>query len=238
MSAGFSFRTNYTFSKALDLMSSVVRTQGQNSPQIIWNRFNMGLNKGVAAFSLKHQFNANFSYELPFGSGKRWGAGATGLQEHLIGGWQWNGIVRAQGGFPGTPFVGRNISGSGDTRNSDTTDLNPNFTGDVQLGRVDRWFDPTAYALPIPGTFGDAGRGVFRGPKLFNLDLSLFKRFSLGERYNVQFRAEAFNVLNHTNFAMPNPNVFSGSNISPSAGRITDTSTRPRNLQFALRLTF
>ncbi|MBI4463677.1 MAG: carboxypeptidase regulatory-like domain-containing protein, partial [Acidobacteria bacterium] len=163
---------------------------------------------------------------------------ATGVWGQLISGWQWNGIVQAQAGFPTTPRVGSNRSGSGDTRSPDAPDRNPNFTGDIVLGTVARWYDPTAFSLPIPGTFGNGGRGVFKGPKLFNLDMSLFKKIRISERYNLQFRAEAFNIFNHPNFGIPNSSVFSGSNYAPAAGRITSTATRPRNLQFALRFTF
>ncbi len=237
-SSGFSFRVNYTFSKSMDISSAIALSLNSNAQQIVNNRYNLGLSRGVSSFNLKNQFNANFSYELPFGSGKPWGSGATGVWGKLISGWQWNGITSIQGGFPFSPLVGRNISGSGDSRNSDAADLNPNFTGDVILGTVARWYNPNAFALPIPGTFGNAGRGAVKGPGLFNLDTSLFKTTALNERFLLQFRVEAFNVLNHTNLGNPNAGMFSGAAISPSAGRITDTRTRPRNLQFALRLTF
>ncbi len=238
MSSGFSFRTNYTFSKNMDITSGIALSLNSNAQQIVNNRYNLRLARGVAAFNLKNQFNANFSYELPFGAGKPWGSGATGFLDKLISGWQLNGITSLQGGFPFSPLVGRNISGSGDTRNSDATDMNPNFTGDVILGTAERWYDPNAFAVPIPGTFGNAGRGSVRGPGLFNVDASLFKTTLIGERYRLQFRFEAFNVLNHTNLGNPNAGTFSGAAISPTAGRITSTRNRPRNLQFALRFSF
>jgi len=238
MSSGLSFKANYSFSKAIDQMSAVVTSIGSNEPQILWNRYNTRLNKGVTAFNLRHQFSANFSYELPFGKDKALGSGATGIWEKLISGWQWNGIVQAQGGFPTTPQVGSNISGSGDTRTPDVPDRNPNFTGPVIIGTVAQWYDPRAFLLPIPGTFGDAGRGVLRGPRLFNMDTSLFKKIPLSERFNLNFRFEAFNILNHTSLGNPSPIVFSGNNYAPAAGRITNTATMSRQLQFALRLTF
>ena len=238
MSAGLSFKLNYSWSKALDQGSSNAGSTGSNQPQIVWNRYNVRLNNGVAAFSLLHQSNANFSYELPFGSGQPWGSGVTGVWDKLISGWQWNGIIQAQSGFPTTPRTGRNITGSGDTRNPDAPDWNPNFSGDLMIGTPAQWYNPAAFSIPIAGTFGNVGRGPIRGPRLFNLDMSLFKKIPISERFNLQFRAEAFNLFNHTNFGTPNPVNFSGNNISPSAARITSTATRPRNLQFALRLTF
>ena len=102
------------------------------------------------------------------------------------------------------------------------------------------YFDPNAFSLPLAGTFGQLGRGVFRGPGLVNVDTSLFKTIPLNERWNLQFRAEGFNILNHANFQNPAPIVFAGSAISPSAGVITDTITPGfgRQIQFALRLEF
>ena len=71
--------------------------------------------------------------------------------------------------------------------------------------------------MPTAGTFGNVSRGSLRGPRLISFDTSLFKKFTINERLNLQFRAEAFNIFNHTNFSHPNQIVFSGNAISPSA---------------------
>ncbi|PYS15902.1 MAG: hypothetical protein DMG17_13285, partial [Acidobacteria bacterium] len=101
---------------------------------------------------------------------------------------------------------------------------------------------PRAFTVPLAGTFGNAGRSTFRGPGLFNLDTSLFKRIPIRESVTLQFRAEAFNVLNHVNFAFPNQVVFLGNSAnygySESAGEITNTATASRQIQFALKLLF
>ncbi len=81
-------------------------------------------------------------------------------------------------------------------------------------------------------------RGSLRGPGLVNVDTSLFKKFTIRERLNLQFRAEAFNVLNHPNFSYPNEVLFQGTEYSPSGGVITATSTNSRQIQFALKLQF
>ena len=73
---------------------------------------------------------------------------------------------------------------------------------------------------------------------MFNVDTSLFKGFKISERWNLQFRAEAFNIFNHSNFSYPNEIVFNGAEISPSAGVLTQTSTTSRQIQFALKLLF
>ncbi|PYS31446.1 MAG: hypothetical protein DMG11_01335 [Acidobacteria bacterium] len=239
---GLTFKANYAWGKVLDLNSAILAPSGENEPPELFSPYNRHLNKGVAAYSLQHQFNSNFSYQLPFGSGQRLGSGASGWMNRLIGGWQWNGIVTAQSGFPITPLIGFNNSGTGDGGVVDVPNLNPNFKGPVILGSVDHWFDPRAFTVPLAGTFGNAGRSTFRGPGLFNLDTSLFKRIPIREGVTLQFRAEAFNVLNHVNFAFPNQVVFQGNSAnysySESAGEITNTATPSRQLQFALKLLF
>jgi hypothetical protein len=237
-SHGITFKANYTYAKVMDLNSALLAPSGENEPAALFNPYQRFLNKGIAAYSLNHQFNANFSYQLPFGNGQRFGSGASGLKNHLIGGWQWNGIFTAQDGFPQTPLVGSNTSGTGDASNSDVPNWNPDFKGPVVLGKPEQWFDPHAFLIPTQGTFGNVARGSFRGPGLVNVDTSFFKRFKISERWLLQFRAEAFNILNHSNFSYPTEIVFNGSQISPSAGVLTQTSTTSRQLQLALKLLF
>src|SRR5881396_2689022 len=124
-------------------------------------------------------------YRLPFGNGQRIAGGATGFVNQLVGGWQWNGIFAAQSGFPFTPLVGSNPSGTGDPSQSDVPNWNPDFKGPVILGRPDQWFDPRAFLMPAPGTFGNVARGSLRGPGLVNVDMSLFKKFTISEKLNL-----------------------------------------------------
>src|SRR5260370_18614179 len=180
-SGGLTFKTNYTFSKALDLNSAGSSSSGTNQPKSILNPFDLKLSRGIAAFSLQHQFNSSFAYLLPFGKGQRWGGAASGFADKLIGGWQWNGIVTAQSGFPLTPQVGANTSGTGDTDNPDVPNWNPAFSGPVIVGRPDKWFDPKAFLIPTNGTFGNVARGSITGPRLTSFDPSLFKTVSITE---------------------------------------------------------
>src|SRR6266446_3950666 len=224
---GLSFKANYAWGKVLDLNSAILAPSGENEPtNLVSGLYNRNLNKGVAAYNPAHQFNSNFSYQLPFGAGQRFGGSASGLLNRFIGGWQWNGIVTAQSGFPFTPQIGFNNSGTGDGAVPDIADRNPDFKGPVILGTVDHWFDPRAFKMPIAGTFGNAGRGAYRGPGLFNVDTSLFKRIPIRESVTLQFRVEAFNVLNRANLAFPNQVVFQGTSssysYSESAGQITN----------------
>jgi len=237
-SHGITFKTNYTYGRVIDLNSAILAPSAGNEPPDVFSPYNLRLNRGVASYSLQHQFNGNFSYQMPFGNGQRFGNGASGVVDHLIGGWQWNGIVNAQGGFPFTPLAGSNISGTGDANQSDVPNWNPDFKGPVILGKPDQWFDPRAFVVPTPGTFGNVSRGSLRGPGLVSFDTSLFKRIKINETLNLQFRAEAFNVFNHANFSYPNQIIFAGNNYSSSAGVISTTATSSRQLQFALKLMF
>jgi len=241
--SGLTFRTSYTFSKVIDLDSGILSTSAQNDPATILNPYNLKLNRGLASYNPLQQFSSSFSYALPIGNGRALGKGVTGWVEKLIGDWQWNGIFGARSGFPITPWLGLNQSGNGDTRIPDLPNWNPDFKGNVILGsdgfkKTGRFFDPNAFVLPPTGTFGNLSRGALRGPALYNVDMSLFKRVTLRERLNLQFRAEFFNVLNHANFDTPNPILFNGTTPSSSAGVITETSNRERQIQFALKLLF
>jgi Carboxypeptidase regulatory-like domain len=245
---GLSFKTNYTWGKITDISSAILGPSADNDTATLRNPYNPKLSRGISSYSLKHQFNANSSYQLPFGNGRAFGGGATGIVDKLIGNWQWNTIFNAQSGFPLTPFVGVNQSGNGDTRIPDVPNLNPDFKGNPILGvdsfkKTGKYFDPNAFSLPLAGTFGNISRGRFTGPGFWNVDMSLFKRIPLKERLNLQFRAEAFNIFNHANFNSPIAGnvVFDTSDPSKyagSAGTITETAGRERQIQFALRLEF
>jgi hypothetical protein len=239
-SHGLAFKASYTWAHAMDTQSATATGGANNEPSSTVHPYNVALDEGTAAYDLTHQFNANFSYRLPFGQG------AGGWVEKLIGGWQWNGVYSASSGFPFTPLVGTNRSGDGtNSQPTDVVNLNPNFKGNPILGveafkKTGRYFDPNAFSLPLAGTYGNATRGMFRGPGFWNLDTSFFKTIPLNGRPNLQFRMEVFNVLNHTNFGFPNWVIFSGTAISPTAGTITNTVTggNSRVIQLALRLDF
>ena len=176
--------------------------------------------------------------QLPFGRGKQFFGRSAGLEQKLVGGWQFNGITTLLSGFSFTPQTGSNRSGNGDTRNPDRPSLNPYFTGPVILGQQAQWFDPNAFTLPTAGTGGDVSRGSFRGPGLAKVDLSLFKTTTLTDRLRAEFRAECFNVQNRANLATPNAIVFSKGAINPSAGLISSTTTTSRQFQVGMKLIF
>jgi len=238
LTQGLQFRANYTWSKNLDMNSGLTGAQAQNQAQMILNRNDLPRDWGPSALNITSSSSMSTTYELPFGKGKHWMGNAAGLEGKLISGWQLNGIATLMTGFPFTPQIGSNRSGDGNIRNPDRPSLNPSFTGPVVLGTQTHWFDPTAFILPAAGTFGNLGRGVYTGPGLAEVDMSLFKDTALLERMNLQFRLEMFNLLNRTNLGTPNATVFSGTSISPSAGLITTLATTPRQIQFGLKLIF
>ena len=237
LTAGLELRANYTWSKNLDMNSGLTGAQAQNQAQMIMDRNDLPRDWGLAALNITSQASISGHYELPFGHGKRWFS-SGGMADRIAGGWQLNGIVTLLSGFPFTPLAGSNRSGDGDTRNPDRPSLNPSFTGQVVTGNPSQWFNPNAFTLPAAGTWGTLGRGVYRGPGLADVDLSLFKNMALVERTTLQFRAEFFNALNRTNFGPVNGTVFSGTSISGSAGLITSTATTSRQIQFGLKLIF
>jgi len=131
-------------------------------------------------------------------------------------------------------------------RQGDRPDLLPGRSVDsTVLGGPNRYFDPTAFAVPAAGFLGNAGRNILRGLGLANLDFSVAKDTPLpflGETGKLEFRAELFNILNRPNLASPDRFVFAGQASGeaplPTAGRINSTATTSRQLQFALKIVF
>ena len=231
LSRGLQFRVTYTWSKNLDMNSGLTGAQAQNQAQMIMDRNNVRRDWGPSALNVTSPSSVSATYDVPFRSTVKW-------QRMLLAGWQANGIVSLSTGFPFTPQLGSNRSGDGNTRNPDRPSLNPSFTGPVVLGTQTQWFNPNAFVVPPAGTWGDLGRGVYTGPGLADVDLSVFKNIPLSERFRLQFRSECFNLLNRTNLGTPNATVFSGASINPSAGLITALATTPRQIQFGLKLIF
>ena len=238
LSHGLQLRGNFTWSKDLDMNSGLTGAQSNNQAQMILDRNDLRRDWGPSALNITAQSSISARYELPFGAGKQFLSGAGGIEKKLVSGWQVNAIATLLSGFPFTPQVGSNRSGDGDTRNPDRPSLNPAFTGPVVTGNPNQWFNPNAFILPTAGTYGNLGRGVYTGPGLADVDLSIFKTTGITERASLQFRAECFNVANHVNFGTPNAIVFSGANVSSTAGLITTTATTSRQIQLGLKLIF
>jgi hypothetical protein len=170
----------------------------------------------------------------------------------VFNGWQASGIWNMRSGQPLTVFVQSNRSRSlwspslGPGIGADRPSYAPGYGADnAVLGRVDQWFDPKAFVLQPAGTFGDTGRGDFIGPNLRTLDVALTKRAAfrqIGNDARLEFRLEAFNLLNRANFGPPALVAFAGTtdNEAPLAtfGRITTTVTSARQIQLGVKVLF
>ncbi len=235
-SHGLQFRGVYTYSKTLDDGDSLNTSVATNSPAFAENPLDPRWDYGPGSFDIRHSGVVNASYELPFGRGAQ--AKGPVWHKQLLANWQLSGIETAQSGLPFTPQMSYNSANDGDTRNPVRPSWNPAFAGPVIGGGVNQYFNPAAFTQPLNGTYGNVGRNILRGRGLVDTDVSLAKRFEISERLHLQFRAEFFNLLNHTNLNTPNPVVYTAATggPSPTAGVITSTTTSSRQIQLGLKL--
>src|SRR5271170_5150722 len=246
LSHGFQLRGVYTWASNLDDGSAWNTSVSANTPAFVMYPGNPKLDYGPAATNIRHAAAIDGTWDLPFGQALF--ANADPLTKQFIGGWSASGIATLQSGFPLSPQLGYNPTGNGDTRNPVRPSLNPDFHGPLYSKTPQQWFSPSAFTAPASGTYGDAGRDTLTGPGLAELDFALAKNTVIHERFHAQFRAEFFNILNHSNFTTPNPVVYSTgptpktptteAALSPTAGVISATSTTSRQIQFGLKLLF
>jgi len=223
---GSLIRLSYTWSKSL----TDNQTDRSSSPQSFYNR---AADYGTSALDRRHILSVNYVYELPFFRQQ------SGFVGHALGGWQVSGITSFASGSPFTVTTSGVDPGAlgllGNSASSGRPDLiaNPSLIPSART-RL-KWFQTGAFAFAPAGRPGDAGRGVVIGPGYQKWDVTLAKRFKLRESMDLQFRAEAYNVFNHTNFVLVtgSPTTFG----STTFGQITSTRD-PRLVQFALKLGF
>ena len=245
-SQGLSVQSSYTFSKSEDTtQASTFFSDATNGTTSAMPEFIPGYNKGLSDFDVRHNWVLNFTWALP-------GNGLTGVPRALLGGWNVSGIWTMRSGNPLTVFVTTNRSRSqwnpsrGPGIGQDRPDYAPGYgPGNAVLGRPESWFDPAAFRLQPAGTFGNTGRGDFIGPNLRTLDVALTKAASWapgGTGARLEFRIEAFNVLNRANFGVPELRAFAGTRddepVLATFGRISSTVTSARQIQIGVRATF
>jgi hypothetical protein len=239
LSHGLQIRGVYTYSKSLNDGDSMNTSVATNSPAFASNPLDPMADYGRASFDIRNSGVISATYSLPFGRGTA--SAENSVAKTLLGDWQISGIETILSGLPFTPQLSYNPSNDGDTRNPVRPSLNPAFTGSIIEGSPTQYFNPNAFITPTAGTYGNVGRNTLEGPGIVETDLSFSKKFLFTERFNLQFRAELFNIFNHTNFNTPNPVVYSAAGaagLSPTAGVITSTSTSSRQVQFGLKLLF
>jgi outer membrane receptor protein involved in Fe transport len=229
----------YTWSKCIDDGSASAGQENSGTSGAINNPYDRRSDRGPCSFDIRHALRINSVALLPFKGNV------------LIEGWQISGILSAAAGPPFSLNTGFDQAGlqNGAKRVDYLAgcDFYAATTSRPLVGTVDQWYNPGCAVLPPVGTTGNIGRNILTGPGLITVDFAVMKNTAIpkiSETFNVQFRAEAFNIFNHANFGLPGTGVFvAGSvagtgTISPAASRITDTTTTARQIQFGLKLIF
>jgi hypothetical protein len=230
---GISYQVNWTWAKGIDDV-------GFNATTTMLDLQNLGRDRANSDYVRRHQINGNFTYELPFGKGRRFGGAMPSWLNMVAGGWRLSGIWRFT--------TGRYLTASYTPPGSFASNNRPDvvYGVDVNLPRSQRgqgkWFNPAAFAIPPtldPETgmrrYGNAGRNIIVGPGLNRLDGSLNKSFKIGtESKRVAFRLDMFNIANHPNWGNPATNISSVNTV----GTIGSVNGSMRQAQFALDFQF
>lgn len=239
ISQGLTAEGAYTFSKCIDAASAENTGDfGALREAFSYDAYDMKNNRGRCNMDIRQRLALNFLYDLPFRN-------LQGIGKALLGGWTISSIIQLSDGAPFTTRVNfprsNNAVNTGNSR-QERPDLAPGAVVSERVfpGNPDRYYDPTMFVLQPEGFLGNAGRNLIVGPGLATVDLSLRRDIPLREKVQVQFRAEFFNLFNRVNFGLPDWLVFTDTSgrQSGSAGRITNTSTSSRQVQFALKLVF
>jgi hypothetical protein len=240
-----SWQAFYTLSHSIDDASSNVSIEAVNEPPTTQDPFNRKGDRGRSGFDIRHNFVANVVYELPFGRGSN------------FGGWQISAVAGVHSNVPFTSVLSFDNAELQSLLTSERPDLvgNP-YTGvcpnGFKVGTPLCWFNPNAFAVPAGGQFGNAGRNILRGPGFAQFDLALQKSFKLSEGTKIAFGAEAYNLFNHPNFAVPSntqsPLTLGGNgdavfkdpmgNFANNVGRIFTTVGTGRQIQLDGRFSF
>jgi TonB dependent receptor len=272
-SKGFNVLAAYTYAK------SVGTADGNVQQCDVQNSHNIAAEKGPNTPDFRHRLTVSYVYDLPFGKGKKFGGSANGVARAVLGDWQVSGVTTVHSGEAFDALLGGDVTNTGAAsarpdRIHDPYDFSFHADYQAALGcshpghqTLDCWFNQAAFAIPdfAPGqssarNFGNTERAVLRGPDFVNFDFSLYKTFQLGERFNLIFRSEFFNIFNHPNFGLPNFGSGGGSsgagffplnlnglaacsaaaNCIQGGAAITQTATpdTQREIQFGLKLAF
>jgi hypothetical protein len=195
---GMQFNASYTWSKVIGYQDN-----NDSGPAVSAIQY-FERNRVVRGYDIPHNLAMTHIWELPFGKGRKFAS--SGPISWLAGGWQINNVVSL---FSGSPFT---VSSAGDTLNmpgsGQTADqIRPDVRILGGVGRGQSYFDPDAFAPVREARFGNMAFNSLRGPGVFNWDLGLFRSFKINERFQLQFRGEAFNFTNTPHFNNPGGNV-------------------------------
>lgn len=238
---GVSGSVSYVWSKLLgnvsDLTNGFLNTTGNPGYQ---NFYFPSYEYSTLATDIRHRVVGTATWDIPVGHGKHFGGNLPGWANQIAGGWELTTIVDVYSGFP------INMSVTGAPAFAGTRPMyiggNPQTTGDYHhrlggsaYGQTQGYLNPAAFALPLNFQLGDVPRSwaAIRGPINFDDNASVIKQFPIHDQLGVEFRAEAFNVLNKVSFGLPNAQF-----NSSTFGQITSQYNLPRNIQLALKLNF
>jgi hypothetical protein len=247
---GLQVQGSYTWSKNIDTSSSSVAGSTFDNSITQLPFFDLRLTRGLSEFDIRHNVAISYTWQLPSPPS------SLGAAAWPIRGWTWGGIFQVRSGVPFTPTIGGDPLGLNGSLTFAFPDRVPGcnpVNGDFkQAPKGPHYINTSCFSFPdsnlpgnttLPRLLGNSGRNSMIGPGLVNLDLSLMKNnfvTRISERFNIQFQAQFFNVLNHANLAPPlrgQTNIFNQSgNLLDSAGAITSTLTTSRQLQFALKI--
>ncbi len=229
LSSFYTVTSNFTWSKSLGY--------GNNNP------YNRALNYGpggsnIGTIDRAVIWTTLHTLNIPYGPGFHFGSDAKGVKKFLLAGWVFSGITSLQSGLAYTPSVSSNASLNGDftQRPNRITGVSPS---DVPGGQsAARWYNPSAFTIPVCCQVGNASVGMLRGPGAIDADWSMSKNFKFSsilnrESTSIEIRAEAFNVWNNKNLGLPNANV-----DASSAGQITALQYPMRRMEFGVHIAF
>ena len=207
------------------------------------------LDWALSGINLNNNFTASMVYDLPFGTGRRFGSQWSNPVNTLLGNWQMTIIEHITSGFPvfvvDSNVFAAGVGGLGFLNGNFNSLIRPDLVNGCNPNAgphmITEWFNTACFAQPAAGELGNASRAPITGPDFVNTDFSLIKQFKLPwENMGLNFRAEFFNLFNHTQFATPNSTSslatpdFAGAGF----GSISATVNNPRLVQFGLKLTF
>ena len=217
---------SYTFSHCVDLAYTYGGLGGNNGTSAWNNPYDGSTDKGNCSYDIRHNLTLNAVYRLPF-KGNR-----------VVEGWQLSGIQTFRTGVPFTVTTGFDTALLGNNFATPRPNRVAGCDITANQSRI-HWYNPDCFKLQPTGTLGNSGRDIGTSPSYSTLDINLAKDTRITEATSLQFRAEFFNILNHTNFSYPTLGAFSSSGTpNPNAGTITSIVGTSRQIQFALKLLF
>lgn len=235
MSGGLMWQTEYMWGHALN--DGMIGAGESTAPQ---NANDRRAGKSHSNYDIRHTMTTNVVWELPFGPGRRF-LHRGGIGGRIVGGWELGAIHSTRTGRTVNFSVSRSSRDLPDGNSSNQRpDIVPGVPIHPEKQTIDNWFNIAAFAVPRPGTWGNAARNLGRGPGVNTLDLSLQKTANITEMHRIAFRAEFFNVFNRPHLGTPASNISSPG----SFGRITSPMNRSigigtaRQIQFMLRYMF